>query len=327
MDKLKPPFLSDIQRVIKEWKDPSLEFIEAHTSGSTGKPKLIRLPKELLRRSAERSVNHFGIDSRTRLHLALSPAYIAGKMMIIRALEAQCKLTWEEPSASPLESGETTDPIQLLAIVGAQLPGLIENHRRGKLPEIRHLLIGGAPLTSTMREMAVEGPWDAWESYGMTETASHIALRRITPGEILPFETLSGISVSCDNDDCLIIDMGPDGIFHTNDIAQLIDSGKFFILGRKDNVIITGGHKVFPEQLESILARKLPEGLRFYVTSRPSEKWGEEIVLVIEGTPMELPDFHTMSLESFQIPRHVVFMPKLKTTSTGKIIRHLPDEN
>lgn len=321
MDKLNSEISDPLQRFLQEWHDESRPCITAHTSGSTGTPKAILLPKEMIRRSAMRSNLHFGIRSSSRLHLALSPDYIAGKMLIVRALIAGCRLTVESPSQDPLGSLSDLTPISLLSLVGAQLPGLIENSRYRKIPEIRHLLLGGAPLNDHMRHLACSGNWTPWESYGMTETASHIALRPITIDRALPFKTLPGISVSLDADDCLVIDLGVDGIFHTNDIAQLIDSNTFFILGRKDNAIITAGHKVFPEQIENIISASLPSGRRFYITSSSSEKWGETIKLVIEGDPCPLPDFHALPLKSFQIPRQTVFVKNIHTTSSGKIIR------
>lgn len=326
MDKLISTFTPAAREFLDEWLDESSDCITAHTSGSTGRPKQISLPKEMVRRSAIRSIRHFGITQQSRLHLALSPDYIAGKMLVVRAICAGCRLTSEEPSQSPLAQSTDSSPIQLLSLVGAQLSGFCESMRKPEAPKVRHLLLGGAPLNQTMRELALSGDWTAWESYGMTETASHIALRRVTADNSLPFETLPGITVSLDNEGCLVIDLGIDGIFHTNDIAELVDSSHFLILGRKDNVIITGGLKVFPEQIEAAIASAIPEGRRFYVTSRPSERWGQEIVLVVEGEPCPLPDMHTLPLKHHQIPRDILFRRELPLTSSGKIIRVKPTD-
>lgn len=315
MDKLS----GEIEAFRREWRS-DCPYIVAHTSGSTGKPKEIHLPKSLMKRSAERSIRHFGITASSRLHLALSPQYIAGKMLLLRAMIAGCTLTYEQASSYPLGDSKEMSEITLLSLVGTQLQGLKNNLEKGTLPPIRNLLLGGAPLNATMRRIALSGPWQTWESYGMTETASHVALRRISakPG---PFEALPGISFRLNADGCLVIDLGEDGVIETNDIAELIDTRRFHLKGRKDNVIITGGLKVFPEEIEAVLAPHMADR-RFLITSRESEKWGRELILVVEGTPMELPDFHTMPLLPQQRPKAVIFRESIPLTSSGKIMRN-----
>lgn len=325
MDQLTHDIPESARHFLQEWHDNSRSCITAHTSGSTGKPKTILLPKEMVLRSAIRSNIHFGITSSSRLHLALSADYIAGKMLIARALTANCKLTFESPSQYPLSDSADLSPIDLISLVGSQLSGLIENAQSRRLPEIRNLLLGGAPLNDQMRRLACSGRWTPWESYGMTETASHIALRRVTADNTLPFQTLPGISVSLDSDDCLAIDLGLDGTFHTRDVARLIDNRHFFILGRKDNVIISGGLKVHPSEVEEKIFPFIPDR-RFYITSRKSDKWGDEVVLMIEGDPCELPDFHNIPLLNHERPKAVLFTPRFQLTASGKIIRRKPSE-
>lgn len=310
-----------VAQFIREWEDPGTDYVLAQTSGSTGSPKQIRLSKELMKRSAQRSIDFFGLNQSSRIHLALSPEYIAGKMLIVRALLAKCRLTFEEPSQFPLRHDMDQTPIRLLSLVGAQLPGYIEIMKANPSLRVEHLLVGGAPLTQYQRTHACSGDWIPWESYGMTETASHIALRKITLTEKIPFEVLPGIRVMTDEDGALVIDLGSDGIIHTNDIANLLDDTHFTIIGRKDNVIITGGHKVFPEKVEAIISPYLPSGHRFFIGSRASKKWGQEILLYLEGPEIDLPDFHRLGLRSYEIPRDVVYLSSIPATSSGKIIR------
>lgn len=320
MDKLTDDdFRRRIDDFIDEWHN-SASFITAHTSGSTGKPKAIHLPKDLVRRSAVRSIRHFGITSSSRLHLALSPEYIAGKMLIVRALEAGCRLTAEAPSSSPLKHCSDLTPITLISLVGSQLEGLVSNRDTQSIPPIRHFLLGGAPLNPSMRSLAMSGDWECWESYGMTETASHVALRTVGTDPEAPFTALPGITFSLSPDACLAIHMGEDGTILTNDIAELLSPTHFRLLGRRDNVIISGGLKIFPEQVENILAPYMA-GRRFYVTSRDSRKWGKSIVLVIEGTQMPVPDFHSLPLKPCERPSHTIFMPHIPLTPSGKIKR------
>lgn len=329
---------SDIQAFIKYW-ETGVGDIEAHTSGSTGTPKRIMLPRRLVRESALRSIRHFGLDRESVIHLMLSPSYIAGKMAIIRALEAGCTLTCEEPSAHPLSSPDTPPHITLLSAVGAQIAGMQALKEEGKLPHISHLLLGGAPLRPDMRKVAVTLADEVWESYGMTETASHIALRRVSardPEGTAPFVTLEGISVATDERGCLVITMPTAGRIVTNDLAEVLDSNSFRVLGRVDNVIITGGLKVMPERVEQALA-PLMAGRAYYVSSRPHAKWGEELVLVAENADNE--DIKHIDIKQYFIagkslaehcgellapherPKCVITLPELDRTSSGKIIR------
>lgn len=322
MDKLRHTIQSRIEGFKAEWLNDH-DYIMAHTSGSTGTPKHIRLPKEMMRRSARRSISFFGIDTQSRLHLCLQPDYIAGKMLIVRSLEAGCRLTAEEPSAFPLAGDTDGDEIHLLSLVGSQLQGFAANVAARRAPAVKHLLLGGAPLNAAMRATACALPCRCWESYGMTETASHVALRPVTPDGEQCFEALEGITFSLTLDQCLIINMGgDDGTIITNDMATLTDERHFHLLGRKDNVIITGALKLFPQILEEKIAPHLPSDRRFYITSRPSEKWGNEVVLMMEGEPCPLPDFHTLPLLNYERPKAVYFIPQFDQTTSGKIIRH-----
>lgn len=329
-----------IKSFIQSWNN-NISEIEAHTSGSTGAPKKILLPRRLLIESARRSISHFGLNSNSVIHLILSPEYIAGKMAIVRALEAGCKLTWEDPSSAPLSSGNVPQRISLLSAVGAQIESLVSLKRNGNLPKIEHLLLGGSPLTKEMRQMSMQLADNVWESYGMTETASHIALRPITCDET-PFMPLGGISISSDERGCLIINMPTAGKLVTNDLVEIDRStGGFYILGRVDNVIISGGLKVVPEIVEQQLSPYMPEGSVFYITSRPHSKWGEEVILIKENSNerqiQELPlnyietpqgplaEICKKILPPQSRPQAIIEVPHIQRTATGKIRRQRID--
>lgn len=319
---------------IELWQS-GVNEIEAYTSGSTGTPKRIMLPRRLMEESAMRSIRHFGLDETSTVHLALSPEYIAGKMCIVRALTAGCKLTFEEPSSYPLTAADTPSVITLLSAVGAQIPAMAHLAQTGNLPHIEHLLLGGAPLTADMRQAAGSLADNVWESYGMTETASHIALRRVS-NEPEPFRPLPGITVGSDSRGCLTIDMPTAGLIITNDIVELHDDNRFFILGRADNVLISGGLKVMPETVEQRLSSYLP-GQTFYITSQPHPKWGEQIVLIIENPQAaaetcvdskeyilgqeSLYELSHRLLKPHERPARVFVTRNIPRTSSGKIIR------
>lgn len=332
------PYEAEIQRFIDCWTGDSCD-IEAHTSGSTGVPKRVMLPRRLVKESAWRSIRHFGLDKDSVIHLILSPAYIAGKMAIVRALEAGCTLTAEAPSAHTMQSPRTPSHITLLSAVGAQLDGMCELKARGRLPHIRHLLLGGAPLTPAMRSAACTLAQEVWESYGMTETASHIALRRVLdtdPYGTSPFMPLDGICTGTDSRGCLVISMPTVGTIVTNDLVEMRADGGFKVLGRADNVIISGGLKVIPEKVEQALAPLFTRN-DFYVSSRPHPKWGEELVVVVEhagAMGVEYIDSKRYFIGGCSLyalcrdmlapcerPKGVIILPEFRRTDSGKLIR------
>lgn len=312
---------------ISEWQNDE-PFITANTSGSTGTPKEILLDKEFIKASALRTNAFFGITSSSRLHLPLSPDYIAGKMMIVRALEANATLSYETPSNTPLLNPEGT--INLLSVVPSQMKYLIDNHH-GK---VDNYLVGGSAISPSLKQQIISSDISAWESYGMTETASHIALRPIT-SKTEPFISLPGIRCSLGKQNNLIITMprssrGTETIdIVTRDVAQLIDSEHFFILGRLDNTIITGGVKVHPEQVEAQLAT-LNWPFTYFIGSIPDHKWTAKVTLFIDAstipetgpyTDCVLAEQMRTVLKRAELPRNIIRIPHFHYTETGKLIR------
>lgn len=304
----------EIERFLDEWNDDK-DYIAAHTSGSTGTPKEIRLLKEDMRRSAQSTIRFFSLSSASRIGAALSHEYIAGKMMVVRSIEASCALEIIKPEMSP----EIEVEMDLLAIVPAQIEGVIPQKNK-----VKNLLVGGAPLTADQRKILVESGIKGWESYGMTETCSHVAIRQITRDEGEPFIAMPSISFSKDERGCLVIhsDAFSWKVLRTNDCVDLIDRMSFRWLGRYDNVINSGGIKIFPEQLEKEYAPAIP-GRRFFVTSLPDKTWGQAIVLVVEGEEIQGLKEALSSLVANRkhLPKKILYKTKLDETPNGKIIR------
>lgn len=314
-----------VDEFIAEWKDDN-DFIIAHTSGSTGKPKKICLSKALVKQSARRTIEFFGLNSSSHLHLCLSPDYIAGKMMIVRALLSGASLTYETPSNMPLQNISSEQDIDLLAVVPSQLIHILNNK---DIPTIRNLIVGGSAIPYSLRKsLAERKDLNAYETYGMTETASHVALRKIKVDASLPYQALPGIKFTIDNRGCLVINIDNLSPIVTNDLVELIDSAHFRLLGRVDNVIITGGLKVHPAQVETLIEPMLPHETQFYITSRPHPKWGEEVILMIEKNSgksiciVELMQKLHDSLHAYQCPKQIIIVDHFERTSSGKIIRH-----
>lgn len=310
----------------KEWVSDT-DYVIAHTSGSTGKPKEIHLAKEKMKSSAWRTIRFFGLNLSSYLYSCVSSDFVGGKMMAVRGWELGCRLEFETPSINPLDGKDfaADEKIDLISVVPSQMLSLLRR------PDIRahisRFLIGGAQISESLRKGIVDSGVEAWESYGMTETCSHIALRPVTlPQE--PFRTLPGVEVSLDDRNCLVIMVDGD-CFVTNDIAEITSDGGFFIKGRIDNVIVTGGKKLNPELTE----RKLEEWLghhysiaegSYAISSLPDEKWGERCVLAVAGNAA-LPDIEDLKqsgiLENWENPKQIVRVQSLPVTPNGKINR------
>ena len=313
----------------------SNDYVVAHTSGSTGAPKLIKLLKSDMRASARLTNDFFGINGNSVLYLPLSPTYIAGKMMIVRAIESGAAIYEEAPSNMPL-ADYSGSYIDLIAVVPSQLGFMVNTP--GVLDKIGAMIIGGGQLSERVERWLADRGMNAYKTYGMTETCSHVALSKISAREIEPYAAIGDITFECDNRGCLVINAPHLSVsrYVTNDVVKLTDDRHFFWLGRIDNVINTGGIKVFPEEIEKRLAGLIPHS-RFFVTSRPSDKWGEEVVLAIEYPTMpegeiKEGDIKAAFVEEMKkvlpahaVPRRYIAVGKFKETSSGKIIRKIFD--
>lgn len=308
------------EEFLTEWRD-NKNFIFAQTSGSTGEPKIIRLKKDFMSRSAIRTNEFFNINSSSRLHSCISPDFIGGKMMAVRSEIARCRLSWEIPSNTPLKNLSSSEKLSLVALVPSQMHYIIDN--KSQMPVIDNLLIGGSPIPPLLKDKIIECGLNAYESYGMTETASHIALRKVT-SENIPFTTLPGISVSASEEECLVILFDTGEKFVTNDIVQLVSDTAFFIKGRKDNVIISGGKKINPIELEAKISSLLPYA--FCITGFPDDKWGEKVVLILESKTKCINTDYILELlkpklEKWEMPKEIIIEALLARTANGKIIR------
>lgn len=320
---------SEIDRFRNEWNNSS-SCIRIHTSGSTGEPKDILLPKKLMRNSALRTIDFFGITPESHLHLILSPEYIAGKMMILRSMISSCILTYENPSNDPRLNEDSVD---LIAAVPSQVRKIIENKRFDR--QRTRLLIGGSAIPLSTRRMIAGSGIEAYESYGMTETASHVALRKITSDPDVPFTLLKGIKASADNDGALHL-KSEDFDLHTTDIVEMTGTNSFRYLGRKDMAIVCGGLKIHPELLENklsaLFSEMLPEG-SFAVTPVPDDKWGEIPVLAIEkasfadGISERLQQSASWKELGYSRPKKIIVIGEIPLTGNGKINRRLLRES
>ena len=309
---------------IKEWLLDS-PVVYANTSGSTGVPKRIMLSKADMIVSAKATCRHFGIVASSVLHLPLSTDYIAGKMMVVRAFVSGATLIVERPSNRPLDFLPTEiRHVDLTAVVPSQVGGLLS----GKYVErLRNVIVGGGALAADIECRLREYPVVSWATYGMTETCSHVALRNITSGQDT-YTALPGIMFETDYRGCLAIN-APGysfGRLVTNDVVELVSESEFRWLGRYDNVINSGGIKLHPEEMEKRLEGCVSSP--FYIVGRPSERWGEEAVIVMENATdaecVAIMECARKSLDRRSVPKTVINVPRFIYASNGKIKRVLP---
>ena len=318
----------DIASFLQEWYDPK-DYVIGHTSGSTGTPKEIRLLKKDMLASAHLTNEFFNIRSSSNLLLCLSPDYIAGKMMIVRTILSGANLITVKPSSSPLQN--ITEDIDFAALVPMQVvTSLSSPETARKLAHIKQIIIGGAAVSPMLEQQLQQIPTACYGTYGMTETVSHIALRQINGGKKSPcYFALGNVTFEKDKRECLIIHAPhlQQQTFVTNDIVQLADSTHFEWLGRHDNVINSGGIKLFPEKIESRIASLIPQ--RFFITSEQDSRLGEKAVLVIESASRSATECQKLFsqlrlyLPPYEIPKDIYFQEHFNETYSGKIVRKI----
>lgn len=303
----------------EEWKS-EVPYIEARTSGSTGEPKIIRLSKDFVKESALRTNRFFSVSSRSRLHSCVSADFIGGKMMAVRSELAGCRFSHETPSNRPLGSFCAADRLDLVAVVPSQLIHILDNIR--EMPSIGAMIIGGSAIDVRLRARVEKSGLNAYETYGMTETSSHIALRKVREKEDW-FETLDGIKVESDSRGCLVIRFSSGEEIVTNDLAELAGERMFKITGRWDHVIITGGKKVNPYDVERKISMLV--NAPYMITSRADLKWGRMVVLLIEGSEesekLELLSDLKSVLDPWEVPKIIEWVRHLPRTANGKLKR------
>lgn len=299
---------------IEEWNSPE-PYITAHTSGSTGIPKPIRLLKSDMITSAKATNEFFGITSESILACPLSFDYIAGKMMAVRSIVANCWLI-ELPVSKNVSLQQEVD---LLPVVPMQLDSIFRDSE--SLGKIRNLLIGGAPLSSNDEHLLIEKGVNAWVGYGMTETCSHVALRHV--GDDV-YHAMPRITFETDSRGCLLIcsDRFSWSRLVTNDCVELVGSNQMRWLGRADNVINSGGIKLHPEKIEAEIRKLIPDMPDFYLCGEPDETLGMRLVMVAECEDESILEQIRSAITNHRyVPKRIICVDKLPRTASGKVIR------
>jgi O-succinylbenzoic acid--CoA ligase len=237
---------------------------------------------------------------------------VAGKMMLVRAMILGLDLDFVAPSSHPLAHND--QKYDFVAMVPLQAQNSLK-----ELKNVKKLIVGGAAVNKTLEKQLLKLSTQVYETYGMTETITHIAAREL--GE-KAFSVLPDVTVSYDDRNCLVIHAPriSEDVIVTNDIVELVNENQFVFLGRLDHVINSGGIKLIPEQIENKLISKITQ--RFFIASKPDSELGERVILVIEGVSQDI-DTSTLyqDLDKYEKPKEIVFIDQFKETASGKIMR------
>lgn len=325
---------SDFERTIftfiSDWLSGRENFVQ-NTSGSTGQPKPIVISRNQMMASAALSIEALGLREGYNALLCISPDYIGGKMMLVRSVLAGMKIIATTPTSNPFNSLSENISIDFAAMVPYQIHEITQSSTQQRLNGIKKIIIGGAALDHQTEARLHKYRCIFYSTFGMTETISHIALRQLNgPGASENYRVLPGIKISADERSCLQIewDQLGEGIV-TNDIVSIVNDNTFRWIGRWDNVINTGGIKVFPEKLEGDIAKifnTIGINNAFFIGSIPDAGLGNKIMLFIEG---DLADNSIKKIKSsmdniftkMEVPKDIILVKFFILTENGKVNR------
>ena len=313
-------YINEVNQFINDWFNEK-EYVISKTSGSTGNPKEIKLKKKYLRASARMTGNYFQFKETDNLLLSLPIFGIGGKMIIIRAIEFNCNLIVVSPQYNPLKNLKNRE-IKIVSLVPYQVNKIIEEDKDA-FSNVQNVLIGGAPVGIKLINKLKFLNSDFFETFGMTETYSHIALKNLKENAF--FQLLDNISIETQND-CLLINAPHLGVKNllTNDLINKIDESHFEWIGRKDFVINSGGIKIQPEQIEKKLEEIITTS--YFISKEKDDNFGEIVVLIIEGLTIEEQPIRKILLTkllSYEMPKKIYFLKEFEYTNTHKINRLL----
>lgn len=328
-----------LEDFLSEWNNDS-DRVLVHTSGSTGKPKPMRVEKKRMLNSARITCDFLGLKPGDSALLCMSLDYIAGKMVVVRSIERHLHLISVSPSGHPLK--DVNEEITFAAMVPMQVYNTLQvPEERERLSRIRHLIIGGGAIDAALEKELKSFPGNIaiWSTYGMTETLSHIALRRINGDEPSEwYQPFDSVHISQTEEGCLVID-APQVCAETlvtNDIVEIepyiynkVEKLRFRIKGRKDNVICSGGIKIQIEEVETLLKPHLEKP--FMLAKKKDGKFGEIAVLLTEDEDIKKVEATVRRLLSdesekssdhkkykYWIPKEFRYVEHLPLTETGK---------
>ncbi|WP_052041081.1 AMP-binding protein [Prevotella bivia] len=321
-----------LEEFLAEWNN-SKPTVLVHTSGSTGKPKPLLIEKQRMLNSAKITCDFLGLKQGDKALLCMPLDFIAGKMMVVRGIERGMKIINVKPSGHPLSdealrSANDDDEITFAAMIPLQVANSLEVPKeRERLLAIKHLIIGGGAVDDEMADTLKAFPNAVWSTYGMTETLSHVALRRLSGKDASSwYEPFESVEIATTDDGCLVINapLVCQAMLTTNDRVEISKNvaGKtiFRVLGRKDNVINSGGVKIQIEEVEALLKPMLTKP--YIITKRNDTKFGEVVVLLTENENItEVETICKQILPKYWQPKLIKQVASIPMTATGKPAR------
>ncbi|PWJ44008.1 AMP-binding protein [Sediminitomix flava] len=332
-DQQLPSFLNSALEFCHDWYNGKKEFT-LHTSGSTGTPKPIQLKREQLEISATNTVNVLNLQATDHALLCMNTDFVAGKMMLVRAMVADMDITIVQPTKNPFENLSEAIHFDFTAMIPMQIEACLNDSKASKaLNQMKAILIGGAPLTYAQIELCNEKlTAPTFLTYGMTETVSHIALKVINGEDIKEdFKVFDDVEIGVDERECLHIKapVTLDQKIQTNDIVKLTSDKSFIWLGRADNIVNSGGIKIQIEEVEkemAVILFDLDIPNPFFITAIEDEVLGEKIIGLIEEGDREIHSDQLLEklktrLPKYHAPKELYLVSAFERTPTHKIQR------
>lgn len=319
--------------IAQQWQNGETVFV-VHTSGSTGAPKPIEWQRKLIEKSARQTLEVLQPTQEDKIFLCLSVQTAGGVMMLIRGLLANIPVCVVEPSGNPMERLTADHNFTLASFVPLQMHHILTGFDFSsvqKLNKFRKVLVGGAGMNNDWSKRFTDLDPEFYHTYGMTETYTHIALRKLNGEKATQrFVPLQGVQVSKDRDERLVINGEITGYADvvTNDRVVIHPDGSFEILGRIDNVINSGGVKIQLEKIDNSLARlKQLMGREYFAWYMPDHELGQKLITIIKGDPLDPMDEYEAKvdlrsfLEKYEVPKTFYYVPEFVLTESGKVQR------
>ena len=295
---------------------PDVPALVVHTSATTGDPQPVELTQGNVLANALGVAVALGHDPRERWLCPLPLSHVGGLMVLLRSVVSA--------TTAVLGPADRTD-VTLASLVPTQLSRLLEAGTPPP-PTLRAVLLGGAPADPSLLRRAREAAWPVAPSYGLTQACSAVTIAEPGDGESSGVP-LPGLLVEIAADGAILVS-GPTvaggGTLRTGDLGRLDERGRLHVVGRKADMIVTGGENVAPVDVEAGLLGP-PAVREAGVFGRPDPEWGEavtaRVVLADGASPGELSAWCAARLAPYKVPKAIEPAPALPRNAAGKLLR------
>jgi o-succinylbenzoate---CoA ligase len=313
----------------RAWAAGQQTFVR-QTSGSTGNPKSIEINRNQLQHSAKITQQALQLQQGQTALVCLNVAFIAGTMMLVRGMEMGLNMYVVMPSSNPLEDIPADVVVDFAAFVPLQMQTMLQNGLASRLNTFQKIIVGGAAVSESLLAQIALLQVPVFSTYGMTETVSHVALRRLNGlHKSESYALLPNIEANTDERGCLRLRgaVTNQAWVQTNDLIQFIDNQNFIIVGRADNIINSGGVKIQLEKVEKAIEQVWRKQPRFFAWHQPDKTLGQKLILIIETTAPADSNLAIKTLKvqllphltNYEIPKQIYYIEKFIETPTGKI--------